>query len=54
MKLLGNVGELFRVEAANPGGSGLITAGSRIITDYIHFLVDGEPVRIVKMTELKP
>ena len=42
VRLTGSVGELFRVE-----GDGL-RAGVQVITDYIHFLQDKEPVRVIK------
>ncbi len=42
IRITGSVGELFRVE-----GEGL-RPGVEVITDYIHFLQDGEPVRIIK------
>ncbi len=42
VRMTGSVGELFRVE-----GEGL-RPGAQVITDYIHFLQDGEPVRVIK------
>ena len=54
VKILSNVGELFRLEALNPGDSGLVTAGASVITDHIHFLQHDEPVSIIKTMELRP
>jgi len=54
VKILSNVGELFRLEAFDPGDVGIVTAGARIITDHIHFLQHDEPVRVIKIVELKP
>lgn len=53
VKILGNVGELFRLEAFNPVDANLVTEGSQIITDHIHFLQHDEPVRIIKIVEMK-
>jgi len=52
VKILDNVGELFRLEAFNPDDANMVTAGSQIITDHIHFLQHDEPVRIIKIVEL--
>jgi hypothetical protein len=54
VKILDNVGELFRVEAVDPNEVNLMAAGSEVITDYIHFLQDEEPIRVIKKVELKP
>ncbi len=54
VKILGSVGELFRLEALNPGDAGLVIVGSQVITDHIHFLQNDEPVRIIKTKELIP
>lgn len=54
VKILGNVGELFRLEALNPGDASLVAAGARIITDHIHFLQHDEPVRVIKTMEMNP
>jgi len=43
VRLLGRVRALFRVE-----GEGL-AAGARVIMDYIHFLQDGERVRVTRI-----
>jgi hypothetical protein len=31
-----------------------MATGSEVITDYIHFLQDEEPIRVIKKVELKP
>jgi hypothetical protein len=31
-----------------------VAAGARVITDYIHFLQEGERVRVIRTRELKP
>ena len=54
VKLLSNVGELFRIEALDPGDANLLSTGSRVITDHIHFLQHDEPIRVIKIAELKP
>jgi multidrug efflux pump subunit AcrA (membrane-fusion protein) len=54
VKILSNVGELFRLEALNPGDYSLVAEGARVITDHIHFLVHDEPVRVIKTMELIP
>jgi hypothetical protein len=54
VRILDNVGELFRVEAVDPNEVNLMAAGSEVITDYIHFLQDEEPIRVIKKVELKP
>lgn len=54
IKILSNVGELFRLEAFNPGDASLVAAGALIITDHIHFLQHDEPVRVIKTMEINP
>jgi multidrug efflux pump subunit AcrA (membrane-fusion protein) len=46
------VGELLLVEPAGGSGADLLTAGNQVIVDLVHFLQDGEPVRVVKTREL--
>jgi RND family efflux transporter MFP subunit len=53
VKILSNVGELYRIEALDPGDANLVTTGSRVITDHIHFLQHDEPIRIIKTAEMK-
>jgi RND family efflux transporter MFP subunit len=53
VKILSNVGELYRIEAFDPGDTNLVTTGSRVITDHIHFLQHDEPIRIIKTAEMK-
>ena len=48
VKLLGHVGDQFRIEAANAKDSALIAEGVQLINKGIHFLVPGEPVWVVK------
>jgi hypothetical protein len=54
VKILGNEGELFRLEAFDPDDAGIVTPGARIITDHIHFLQHDEPIRVIKTVELTP
>jgi RND family efflux transporter MFP subunit len=54
VKILSNVGKLFRLEAFDSGDVNLVSAGSRVITDHIHFLQHDEPIRVIKIMELKP
>ena len=51
VKILSNVGELYRVEALDPGDASLVTTGSQVITDHIHFLQHDESIRIIKIVE---
>lgn len=48
VKLLGHVGDQFRIEATNATDASLIAEGAQLINKGIHFLVPGEPVRVVK------
>ena len=54
VKILENVGELFRIEALGPEETDLVTPGALVITDHIHFLHHNEPVSVIKTVELKP
>ena len=54
VKIFSSVGELFRIEALDPDDANLVTTGSRVITDHIHFLQHDEPIRVIKIAELKP
>ncbi|GAX61921.1 efflux transporter [Candidatus Scalindua japonica] len=53
VNILDNVGELFRLEAFNPDDANLVTAGSQVITNHIHFLQHDESVRIINIAEMK-
>ena len=52
--LLGKVRELFRVKAVDPKQADLLAVGADLIVDHVHFLLDGEPVRVGKTTRMKP
>ncbi len=54
VKISENVGELFRIEALDPGEADLVAPGALVITDHIHFLHHNEPVSVIKTVELKP
>jgi len=54
IKILGQVGELFRIEAMSPDDAGRVAPGASVISDYIHYLNDGEPIRVVRTREVKP
>jgi len=54
VRILDNAGELFRIEAIDDGNGGLLAPGAQVITDHVHFLIDGEPIRVVRTVELKP
>ena len=54
VKILGNVGELFRLKALDPGEDNLLKEGARVIRDHIHFLQHEEPIRVIKIVEQKP
>lgn len=49
VRLLESAGELFRLEAERPADAPLLAAGCRVVTGPLHFLVDGEPVRPVRV-----
>jgi multidrug efflux pump subunit AcrA (membrane-fusion protein) len=48
------VAELVRVEPAEPAGAALLEDGANVIVDFVHFLQDGEPVRVVQTRDLLP
>ena len=52
IKIKGNVGELFHIGPADPAQADLLLPGSQVISDQIHFLQDGESVRVVKTVGL--
>lgn len=52
VKLLSWAGDLVRIEPADSGQAGLLVSGARVIADHVHFLQDGEPVRVVETREL--
>ena len=54
VKLFENVGDLFRIEAAEDNLTPFITEGTQLISKNVHFLVPGEPVRVVKTEKIKP
>ena len=49
-----SAGEKFRIEAETPEGGDLLRAGASLILDGIHFLEDGEDVRVVQALEQRP
>ncbi|MFG0319978.1 MAG: efflux RND transporter periplasmic adaptor subunit [Planctomycetota bacterium JB042] len=54
VRLSGTVGDRVRIEPkAADGGAALLQPGARLVVDYLHFLVDGEPVRVVKTREVR-
>jgi len=52
VKMLNWAGDLVRIEPAESGQAGLLVAGARVIAEHVHFLQDGEPVRVVETREL--
>lgn len=48
------VAELVKVEVVDDADAALLQDGSRVIVDFVHFLQDGEPVRVVETRELMP
>lgn len=54
VQLFEHAGELVRIAAADEEDAALIAAGSRVIMDHVHFLLDREPVRIIKTVEYMP
>ena len=35
-------------------GAALLVEGAQVVTDFVHFLRDGEPVQVVGTRELRP
>ena len=54
VQILDRRGELFRVAAAEDAGADLIQPGALVISDPVHFLMDGEPVRVIQRREVAP
>jgi multidrug efflux pump subunit AcrA (membrane-fusion protein) len=54
VRLVDEVGENYLIAPAGDKGADLVKPGALVIMDYIHFLQEGEPVRVIKMEELKP
>ncbi|NOG84250.1 MAG: HlyD family efflux transporter periplasmic adaptor subunit [Planctomycetes bacterium] len=54
VKILDNVGELFRLEALDPNEANLVKAGAKVIIDHIHFLQNEEPIQVIKLVEQRP
>lgn len=52
VKMLNWAGDLVRIEPAESGQAGLLVPGARVIVEHVHFLQDGEPVRVVETREL--
>ena len=52
VRIIGQAGDLKQITAAD-ASSTLLVPGANIILDYIHFLQDREPVRVVQRRELK-
>lgn len=48
------IGESVRVQASDSPAATLLRDGARIILDSVHFLQDGEPVRVVRILESLP
>jgi multidrug efflux pump subunit AcrA (membrane-fusion protein) len=49
-----HLGALYRIEAKEEGDRALLKDGAELVLDYIHFLVDGEAIQVVKRLEQKP
>ena len=54
VRTLDPVGQLIRIEAADAAGAALLVEGAQVVTDFVHFLRDGEPVQVVGTRELRP
>jgi multidrug efflux pump subunit AcrA (membrane-fusion protein) len=54
VKLLRHAGELMLVAPANEEGKALIKGGVKVVASHIHFLKDGEPLRVVRTERIKP
>ena len=47
------VGSLVRLEPKSPEGEKLLEDRAAVILDYIHFLRDGESVRVTRTVEVR-
>ena len=52
VRIVGQAGDLKHIAPAD-ANSTLLVPGANVILDYIHFLQDREPVRVVQRRELK-
>ena len=52
VRIIGQAGDLKQITAAD-ASSTLLVPGANVILDYIHFLQDREPVRVVQRREPK-
>ncbi|MHC4938504.1 MAG: HlyD family secretion protein [Planctomycetota bacterium] len=53
VRITESVGEFFRIEPVDEAGRELVKPGARLIVDYIHFLGDGERVKVTKTVRIK-
>jgi multidrug efflux pump subunit AcrA (membrane-fusion protein) len=54
VRVIETVAELIRIEPAEGAAASLLVDGASVILDSVHFLQDGEPVRVVATRELMP
>jgi len=52
VRFIEKAGELVRIEAGDSSQQGLLAHGAKVIADHVHFLQDGELVRVVETREL--
>ena len=51
VRITDSVSEFFRIEPDDEDGRRLLKTGARLVVDYIHFLSDGDPVKVTKTRE---
>ncbi|MEM8886258.1 MAG: HlyD family efflux transporter periplasmic adaptor subunit [Planctomycetota bacterium] len=52
VRLTNKIGDMFRVEPVDEAGKQLVRTGASLVVDYVHFLADGERVKITQTREL--
>lgn len=53
VRIVATVGDRVRIESTSADGAARLVPGARLVVDYLHFLVDGESVRVVKTREVR-
>ena len=54
VRIHGNVDAFFHIEASDAAGKELLKPGAQVIVDYVHFLRDGEAVKVTKTIKAMP
>jgi multidrug efflux pump subunit AcrA (membrane-fusion protein) len=48
VRITNSISEFFRIEPVDEDGRTLLKTGARLVVDYIHFLSDGESVKVTR------